>query len=70
MDSSLSIVPPVIPKPLPLNFATGIPRAAIIGVTTSVTLSPTPPVECLSILKPSIDVKSMTSPDSIIAFVK
>ncbi len=59
-----------MPRPLPLNFATGISSAAMIGVTISVTLSPTPPVECLSILKPSIEVKSITSPDSIIAFVK
>ena len=68
--SSLSIVPPVWPKPLPLIFATGTPIDAMIGPRTSVTLSPTPPVECLSILTPSIEDKSRISPESRIAIVR
>ena len=48
IDSSLSIVPPVKPSPLPLILHTPTPREATIGKTIRVTLSPTPPVECLS----------------------
>ena len=47
-DSSLSIVPPVKPRPRPLILPTGTPQAATSGMTTSEVLSPTPPVECLS----------------------
>ena len=50
IDSNLSIVPPVKPSPLPDNFATDIPNDAIIGAKINVTLSPTPPVECLSMI--------------------
>ena len=50
--SSLSIVPPVCPRPLPLILATGIPRAATMGVSARDVLSPTPPVECLSTFTP------------------
>ena len=46
--SSLSSVPPVWPRPRPLIFANGTPHAATSGASASVTLSPTPPVECLS----------------------
>ena len=48
IDSSLSSVPPVCPSPRPLIFATSAPQAASSGASTSVVLSPTPPVECLS----------------------
>ena len=48
MDSSLSMVPPVWPRPRPDILPTGSPQAAASGATTSVTLSPTPPVLCLS----------------------
>ena len=49
--SSLSMVPPVCPSPLPLILATEMPHAATIGVSASDVLSPTPPVLCLSIWK-------------------
>ena len=68
--SNLSAVPPVIPSPLPLIFATGIPSAATIGITISVILSPTPPVECLSTIRSDISLKSNTSPEFAIANVK
>ncbi len=48
MDSSLSIVPPVVPRPRPESLATGAPQAATMGSEVRLTLSPTPPVECLS----------------------
>ena len=62
IDSSLSIVPPVKPSPLPDIFATGRPSDATIGIRINVILSPTPPVECLSITIPNSD-KSNTSPE-------
>ena len=52
IDSSLSIVPPVNPRPRPLILATLPPHAATSGPTTRVVLSPTPPVLCLSTLIP------------------
>ena len=48
----LSMVPPVWPRPRPLILAILTPQAATMGVITSVVLSPTPPVECLSTLMP------------------
>ena len=60
MDSNLSIVPPVCPKPLPLILATLTPNEATKGASTIVVLSPTPPVECLSAMFSS--PKSNTSP--------
>ncbi|CJA87130.1 Uncharacterised protein [Streptococcus pneumoniae] len=68
--SNLSIVPPVCPKPRPDIFATGTSKAATNGPNTNVVVSPTPPVECLSTLIPSIADKSIVSPDSTIAIVK
>ena len=62
MDSNLSRVPPVCPNPRPLIFASLAPQAATIGPKTKEVLSPTPPVECLSTLIPSISLKSTTSP--------
>ena len=50
IDSSLSIVPPVCPSPLPDIFASFPPREATVGAIISVVLSPTPPVLCLSTL--------------------
>ena len=67
--SSLSIVPPVCPNPRPLIFATVTPNEATIGVSASDVLSPTPPVECLSTLLPSIMPKSSVSPLLVIAIV-
>ena len=46
--SSLSIVPPVCPRLLPAIIGIVIPSDAISGPRISETLSPTPPVECLS----------------------
>ena len=68
--SSLSIVPPVCPSPLPDILATGIPSDATKGVKQIEVLSPTPPVECLSTFTPFILLKSILSPDSTIALVK
>jgi hypothetical protein len=48
MDSSLSSVPPVCPSPRPDILPKIAPQAATSGARTSVTLSPTPPLECLS----------------------
>ncbi len=68
-DSSLSSVPPVWARARPLSFGTLTPHAAASGVATSVTLSPTPPVECLSTLMPLILRRSSTSPLLTIAWV-
>jgi hypothetical protein len=68
--SSLSIVPPVCPRPLPLIFATGIPQEATSGTSASDVLSPTPPVECLSTLIPWIAERSSRSPLSAMASVR
>ena len=54
MDSSLSKVPPVCPKPLPDTIGTGTPKLATIGARIRDNLSPTPPVECLSTFMPGI----------------
>ena len=62
MLSILSNVPPVCPKPLPDSLANLAPKEATSGPKTNVVLSPTPPVECLSTLTPSIIPKSMISP--------
>ena len=48
MDSSLSSVPPVWPRPRPDIIGTATPSEAMSGARTMETLSPTPPVECLS----------------------
>ena len=48
IDSSLSKVPPVWPKPLPEIIGTQTPTDARSGARTSETQSPIPPVECLS----------------------
>ena len=48
IDSSLSSVPPVWPSERPDIIGTATPSDATSGASTSDTLSPTPPVECLS----------------------
>merc|ERR1719481_1004079 len=53
MLSSLSRVPPVIPSPLPDIIGTFSPQAARAGARGRDTLSPTPPVLCLSTSNPS-----------------
>ena len=67
--SSLSMVPPVCPRPRPLILATGIPQAATMGVNAREVLSPTPPVLCLSTLRPWMDDRSSISPLCAMAMV-
>ena len=69
IDSNLSNVPPVCPKPLPLIFITGKPREAVKGASTRVVVSPTPPVLCLSTFMPFIELKSNVLPELVIAIV-
>ena len=66
MDSSLSSVPPVWPSPRPLTMGTTTPHAAASGASIRDTLSPTPPVLCLSTVRPSAD-RSKVSPERIIS---
>ena len=68
-DSSLSIVPPVCPRPRPDIFAILPPHAATIGHRTSEVLSPTPPVECLSAVCSPSGERSTTSPECSISMV-
>ena len=70
MLSSLSSVPPVCPRPRPEIFATFAPQAAASGTSTSVVVSPTPPVECLSTQTPSMADRSTTPPECIISIVR
>ena len=58
-------MPPVVPSPRPASLATGTPQAATIGSAVSVTLSPTPPVECLS----TLSGKACRGPESAMARV-
>ena len=67
--SNLSIVPPVCPKPLPDNLVEAKPSAASIGANTTVTLSPTPPVLCLSTKNLLIFSNFIISPESLIKVV-
>ena len=69
MACNLSTVPPVIPKPRPLIFAIGTPKLARMGEIIKVTLSPTPPVLCLSTTLSAISRKSNFSPEPAIAMV-
>ena len=57
------------PRPRPEIIGTAPPHAAIIGASSSETLSPTPPVECLSSAGPGSPAsdQSRTSPERIIA---
>ena len=43
-------MPPVWPRPRPLSCGTAAPQAATSGASGRVILSPTPPVECLSVV--------------------
>ena len=62
MASILSRVPPVWPNPRPDSWGTAAPHAATRGTRISDTLSPTPPVECLSTVgRPTAD-RSSRSP--------
>ena len=70
IDSILSTVPPVNPSPLPDILATFTPNELISGNSIIDTLSPTPPVECLSTIIPSIFDKSSISPEFAISIVR
>ena len=70
MLSSLSIVPPVWPSPRPDILATGTPADATRGPTTSVVVSPTPPVECLSTFTPLMGDRSTVSPEATSSWVR
>src|ERR1041384_5829175 len=63
------MVPPVWPSPRPLIIGTARPAAATIGASSRLTLSPTPPVECLSILGFATRSWRRTRPESRIASV-
>lgn len=70
MDSSLSRVPPVWPRPRPLSWGTAAPQAATSGASGRVILSPTPPVECLSVVGRESESKFIRSPEAIMAAVQ
>ena len=68
--SSLSMVPPVWPRLRPAIMGIASPAAAIKGARIRDTLSPTPPVECLSAIYESISENSICSPELSITSVK
>src|SRR5579875_1298179 len=68
-DSSLSSVPPVCPRPRPDSCGTTAPQLATRGASTRLTLSPTPPVECLSTEGFPRPLRSRRSPEAIISAV-
>ncbi|CAB5055965.1 unannotated protein [freshwater metagenome] len=69
IDSNLSKVPPVCPRPRPESCGTAPPQAATNGANGNVILSPTPPVECLSVVGRSSADQFILSPLLIMAFV-
>ncbi|RNA42541.1 hypothetical protein BpHYR1_000973 [Brachionus plicatilis] len=69
MDSSLSSVPPVKPRPRPLIIGILRPHAAKAGAKGSEILSPTPPVLCLSTTKLRCFLKLKRAPLFIIESV-
>ena len=70
MLSSLSSVPPVWPRPRPETIGTTQPHAATSGARMRLTLSPTPPVLCLSTTGRSNPLRSKRSPEATIASVR
>ncbi|CAB4758585.1 unannotated protein [freshwater metagenome] len=70
IDSNLSSVPPVCPRPRPDNCGTAAPHAATSGASGKVILSPTPPVECLSTVGRDNADQFIRSPLLIIASVQ
>ena len=70
MASSLSSVPPVCPSARPTSIGAPTPQAATSGARQIEILSPTPPVECLSTLRPGTSASDRRSPESIIACVQ
>src|SRR5213593_4643798 len=69
MLPSLSSVPPVCPRPRPEIIGTKPPQAATTGARMRLTLSPTPPVECLSRIGPPRSGQSRTVPERDMARV-
>jgi hypothetical protein len=69
IDPSLSMVPPVWPRPRPASFTHASPRAATRGAKTIDTPSDTPPVECLSTTGRSIPSSRNVVPDATNASV-
>ena len=63
-------MPPVWPRPRPEIIGTKAPQAASIGASIRLTLSPTPPVECLSTTGPGRSQLQRASPERIIARVR
>ena len=70
IDSNLSRVPPVCPKPRPEIIGVYIPQDATMGANIMLTLSPTPPVECLSTTGPFKSFQFNLSPDFTIWSVR
>ncbi len=70
IDSILSSVPPVWPRPRPESCGTAAPQAATSGTSGSETLSPTPPVECLSTVGRPTPDRSSVVPESTMARVQ
>src|SRR5664280_2043563 len=62
IDSSLSIVPPECPRPLPDILGITAPQLAAMAMRGIDTVSATPPDECLSHFTPFSEERSMTSP--------
>ena len=60
-------MPPVWPRPRPDTIGTATPHAATAGASGIEILSPTPPVECLSIFARLMRDRSITSPERVIA---
>ena len=58
------------PSPRPEIIGTAAPQAAMIGASTRLTLSPTPPVECLSRIGRPRSGHSRTRPEVVIARVR
>ena len=63
-------MPPVMPSPRPEIIGTQTSSQASSGASTSETLSPMPPVECLSTFGGEPSGYSSTRPLSIIAAVR
>ncbi len=68
MDSSLSSVPPVGPRPRPEIMGTCSPQQVKSGARMSEVLSPMPPVECLS-TRSEVSTASSVWPEASMAWV-
>ncbi len=63
-------MPPVCPRPRPESCGTATPKDATSGASGNVILSPTPPVECLSVVGLPRSSNESVSPLAIIARVR